>query len=302
MENRVGLERSSFPDKDSLLDAYRRLYKMHPKHLLSLETNLPCELQPHSRDRYRIIMTMILSERSNDYNLSKALGKLFQRYPDFGGLRSLSKQQIIERILASRAKGGCGFGGYNKPNGGGNDDRLYSFINLYFNAWGENITERNISDLKNLPPGSGFGPKFVRTLLAYCPLDRNEPADKDVLPLDNPAFAALNDCLRERGQQYNNVEDARKDIENKLGDEKSISLIDFHELLRFRGQTGGRSPDYFNKNDIKVIIGWNAWRLLCSLERAEITEDWKWIYEHLVKDKSIAQQLGFFFRQIADPW
>jgi hypothetical protein len=85
---------------------------------------------------------------------------------------------------------------------------------------------------------------------------------------------------------------ARVDIESKLKDVADIFLIDFHELLRFRGQTGGRPPEHFTKADIKVVIGWNAWRLLCSSKRAEITEDW--IYTHLVTDESITRELWGF--------
>jgi hypothetical protein len=238
-------------------------------------------------------MTMVLSERSNDLNLSKALGRLFLRYPDFRSLQSLSRQEIIQRILAGENKGGCGFGGYNKPNGGGSDDRMITFVSRYFNDWERRITEQHIWGLEQ-PKPTGFGPKFIRTLLAYCPLDGNGPANRNVLPLDDPAFKALNDCLRGRGYQYRNKEDAREDIENKLSDENGIWLIDLHEMLRFEGQSSGKNKREQNQ----IILGWNAWRLLCSTERDRITRDWKWIYEHLVKDKDIAKELWDFYQEI----
>jgi hypothetical protein len=130
----------------------------------------------------------------------------------------------------------------------------------------------------------GYGPKFTRALRAYHLGDRN------VLPLDGKGFNALIGV----GLYAHNarIDQVRTDIENKLSGEKSIALIDFHELLRFRGQTGGRTCKHFNNNDIKVIVGWNAWRLLCSLECGKVTQNW--IYEHLVRDKSIAQKLWNF--------
>lgn len=287
------------PSKKDLLEAYLRLHSKHPHHLLPLESNLPDELQAHSRDPYRVIMTMILSERTDDYRLSKALGRLFRKYPDFEKLRDLSsKQQIIERILAGADKGGCGFGGYNKPNGGGNDDRLWTFLNHYFGDWKLRITEQNIRNLEEVgQEPSGFGPKFVRTVLAYCPLNGNKSADANVLPLDTKAL----DALHAEGfyEHDKNGSVARADIESKLKGAKNIILINFHELLRFWGQTGGRNPKNFNKKDIRVVIGWNAWRLICSSKRAKITKDW--IREQLVKkDEKIAKELWDFFQEISD--
>jgi hypothetical protein len=290
---------STNPDRDTLVTLYHELKDEHPGDLLPLETELPSELQRHSRDQFRTVLTMILSERSNDHNLSKALGRLFQRYPDFGALQFLSRQQIVERILSGESKGGCGFGGYNKPNGGGSDDRMTTFLSRYFEDWKMIITEQHICDLEK-PKPTGFDSKFIRTLLAYCPLDGNGSAGRNVLPLDNPAFTALNDCLRERGYQYRNEEDAREDIENKLGDEKGISLIDFHELLRFRGQTGGRDAEHLNSSDSKVIIGWNTWRLLCSNKRGNLTE--AWISNHLITgSRDLAKELWRFYNKVAHP-
>ena len=286
----------SYPNRDTLVHLYYELYDEHPHRLLPLETELPRKLQADSRDQYRIIMTMILSERSDDYKLSKALGRLFHICPDFNGLRFLSsKQQIIERILAARAKGGCGFGGYNKPNGGGNDDRMSTFLNYYFRDLNLRITEQHIRSLELAQKPSGFGPKFVRTLLAYCPLDADGPADRNVLPLDRPGF----EFLRQRFPAYDNKDNAREDIEHKLRGDGQISLIDFHELLRFRYQTGGRDPNAFNNDDIRVVIGWNAWRLLCSTKREDITKGPEWIRDNLVKHDSIAKKLWDFFNDVS---
>ncbi len=95
---------STDPDRGTLVSLYHNLYKDHPHHLLPLESELPYELEVASRDQYRIVITMILSERSNDYALSKCLGRLFHRYPDFENLRFLSKQQIIGKILPVKVK------------------------------------------------------------------------------------------------------------------------------------------------------------------------------------------------------
>jgi hypothetical protein len=290
---------STDPDRDILVSLYHELKDKHPDDLLPLETELPSELQRQSRDQYCSVVTWVLSETSNDHNLSKALGRLFRRYPDFGALRFLSRQQIIERILSAENKGGCGFGGYNKPNGGGSDDRMTTFLSRYFEDWKMRITEQHIWDLEN-PKPTGFGPELIRTLLAYCPLGGNGSAGRNVLPLDKPAFTALNDCLRERGYRYRNKEDAREDIENKLSDEKGIPLIDFHELLRLRGQTSGRDREHLNSSDCKMIIGWNTWRLLCSNERGNITE--AWISNHLITGRrDLAKGLWRFYNKVAHP-
>lgn len=97
---------------------------------------------------------------------------------------------------------------------------------------------------------------------------------------------------------YCNISDnqVREDIEIKLKAE--VPLLDFHELLRFIGQTGGRDPEHFTKEDHNVVIGWNAWRLLCSTKRQQFTREW--VRQYLVKDESMAQQLWDFFREISD--
>jgi hypothetical protein len=298
-DKRLAFHTSTNADRNTLTTLYHELKDEHPADLLPLETELPSELQRHSRDQYRIVMTMVLSERSNDNNLSEALGRLFHIYPDFGALQSLSRQQIVEGILSGVNKGGCGFGGYNKRNGGGSDDRMSTFLSRYFEDWKMRITKEHVWGLEK-PKPTGFGPKLIRTLLAYCPLDGNGPAGRNVLPLDNPAFRALSHCLRERGYQYRNEEEAREDIENNLSDEKGISLIDLHELLRFRGQTGGRDREHLNSSDFKVIIGWNTWRLLCSNKRGNITE--AWISNHLITgQRDLAKELWQFYNQVANP-
>jgi hypothetical protein len=134
---------------------------------------------------------------------------------------------------------------------------------------------------------------FVKLLQAYY-FDNN-----NVIPLDTPALNVLRDPLF---PGYSNISDnqIRKDIEGKLRGESGVSLIDFHEMLRFIGQTGGRDPKHFNSDDINVVVGWNAWRLLCSLEREEITKDWKWIYNHLVKNEGLAKDLWLFYRNVLD--
>jgi endonuclease III len=232
-------------------------------------------------------MTMILSERSDDLKLSRALGRLFRLYPDLADLRGWSKRQIIDRILVRKDKGGCGFGGYGKPHGGGNEDRLYSFMDLYFNTWEQKITEQNIDDLETLPPGSGFGPKFTRTLRAYC------FGNSRVLPLDTPGFEFLK--RRYPPCAKSTIDEVRNHIEEMLSSEESVSLIDFHELLRFRGQTDGKpinGTEYEN-----IVVGWNAWRLLCSNKRTEITEDW--ICARLITGREdLAKKLWRFFKEI----
>lgn len=268
---------NSFPNKNSLVDAYRQLYKMHPHELLPLETELPPELRCEERDKYRIIMTMILAGGIGDKRLATCLGRLFKRYPDFESMRHLPP------LL-----GGIGLA-FGDPDRGGNGGRLRSFLECYFGVWGGRITE---DDILTLYQKKGFGGgKFVRALQAYC------CGNRDVLPLDMPALSALRDPLF---PEYCNSSDdeIRKDIEGKLRGETGVSLIDFHELLRFVEQYSRAKSDKTKKD---IIIGWNAWRLLCSNEREQITKDWGWIYEHLVRDEGIAKELWLFYRKITAP-
>ncbi len=276
---------NSFPDKNSLLDAYHRLDSRHPHNLLPLETRLPDELRCELRDRYRIIMTMILAQARGDKPLTECLKLLFNTRPDFESMRNLQKHQI-KPLLGNKDDGGIGLG-FGDPDRGGNGGRLWSFRECYFGVWRERITEANILTLYQ---ERGFkAGHFVRLLQAYCFGNNN------VIPLDRPALGALRDPLF---PEYLNISDnqIREDIESKLRGEPGVSLIDFHEMLRFIGQTGGRDPEHFNSDDRNVIIGWNAWRLLCSQKHGKITE--KWIREHLVKDGGIAKDLWLFYRKV----
>ncbi len=277
---------NSFPNKNSLLDAYRQLYKMHPHELLPLETELPPELRCEEREKYRIIVTMILSGSTSDKKLTTCLGKLFKSYPQFGSFRNLS-EQAVERLLGKKPLGiGLGLQSHDT---GGNGARLCSFLECYFGPWGQTITEANILTLYQ-KKGFGGG-KFVRALQAYC------CGNRDVLPLDKPALSALRDPLFPGYISFSDY-DIRKDIEGKLRGETGVSLIDFHELLRFVEQYSRAKSDNAKKD---IIIGWNAWRLLCSNEREQITKDWEWIYKHLVRDEGIAKELWQFFRKITAP-
>lgn len=279
---------NSLPNKDSLLDAYRRLDKRHPHELLPLERRLPPELRYEERDRYRIIMTMILSGSTTDKRLTICLGQLFKRYPDFESMRNLRKHEI-KPLLGNKDDGGIGLG-YGDPDRGGNGGRLWSFLECYFGIWRETLTEANILILYQK---KGFkAGHFVRLLQAYC------FGNDNVIPLDTPALSALRAPLFPAYGNFS-ADQIRQDIEDKLRGESGVPLIDFHELLRFIGQTGGRGPKHFNNEDINAIIGWNAWRLLCSQKRAEVTENW--IYKHLIRDESIAKRLWHFYREIADP-
>ena len=267
------------PSKEQLLEVYDWLdKKMHPHHLLPLETRLPEELKRESRDKYRIIMTMILSGLTLDKALTKSLSKLFKCYTDFQALRGLGRYEIKQLLSESGV-------GLNDPDHGGNGGRLWSLLECYFGTWGETVTERNIQDLYQK---KGFkGGKFARLLQAYC------FGNNHVVPLDTPALNALRDPLFPGYCVYSG-EEIRKDIEDKLRDEPKVSLIDFHEMLRFLEQYTGKS----SKEQDNIIIGWNAWRLLCSSKRERITRDWTWIYDHLVQEKGIAEELWRFYHKI----
>jgi len=276
------MDRFAFPDKKALLHVYQELHKKHPHDLLPLETALPKELQPENRDKYRTCMTMILSGGNSDKRLAICLGKLFRRHPDFESLRNLNKNGVAG--LLGKEPPGIGLG-LQDPDKGGNGARLWSFLQSYSGpSWKEIVTEHNIlslCDKKGFKRG-----KFVRTLQAYC------FGNRDVLPLDQRALDAIRDPLFP-GYCDSSDEEIRNDIETKLRGESGASLIDFHELLRFVEQDS-RAKTKRAKEDI--IIGWNGWRVLCSLERARITQDW--IYRHLVRDRDIARGLWDFFQQI----
>lgn len=267
-------QRKDGPTKEELLKVYNGLDReVHEHDLLPLETRLPDELKVHSRDQYRIIMTMILCQQTADKPLTESLAKLFKSYPSFEELRHLEKNQIKETLS------GMGFGVHNLKSGNG--ARLWSLTQCYFKKWGETITKENIASLRS---ERGFGPHFVRLLQAYY------LGDNTVIPLDGPALEALYDPLFPDYLNFTDDE-IREDIEHKLRGEDSVSLIDFHEMLRFARQ-------YIDKRQPQeVIIGWNAWRLLCSQERDRITKDCKWIRDHLVKDDNLAKDLWNFYKE-----
>lgn len=276
------MDKFTFPDKKALLHVYRQLYERHPHNLVPLETALPEELRPERRDTYRIVMTMILSGGERDKRLTTCLGKLFRGHPDFESLRNLDKKGVGE--LLGKEPLGIGLGRQD-PDAGGNGARLWSFPECYFGLWRETITESNILTLYN-QKGFGGG-KFVRALQAYC------CGNRDVLPLDQRAFDALCDPLFP-GYCDGSDEEIRNDIETKLRGESKVSLIDFHEMLRFVEQDSRAKTQ---QAETDIIIGWNGWRLLCSSEQAKMTEDW--IYKHLVRDREIARDLWDFSKKTA---
>jgi hypothetical protein len=271
----------AFPDRKALLHVYHELDKKHPHDLLPLETALRRELQPEKRDKDRIAMTMILSGANSDRRLAVCLGKLFRRHPDFQSLRNLNKEGV-ERLLGKEPPE-IGLGHQN-PDRGGNGDRLWSFLEYCSGPREGTITEANILALRDK---KGFGDgKFVRALQAYC------CGNRDVLPLDQQVLDAIRDPLFP-GSCDRSDEEIRNDIETKLSGESGVSLLDFHELLRFVEQDSRAKTKQAKEG---IIIGWNEWRLLCSLERATITEEW--IRNNLIRDRGIAHDLWDFFQGI----
>jgi hypothetical protein len=209
-----------------------------------------------------------------------SLGKFFRDYHGMNGLKGLSTWDDAKALLKKYGFQVDGPAEYNA-------DRFWALVSLYFGKWNETIKPENIESLGGK---RGYGPTSVRKLYVYA------WGNRDALPLDGKAF---ND-LKSHGLYANvsSIDKVRVDVETKLSGERSVSLIDFHEMLRFRGQTGGRGPNHLSESDYKVVKGWNAWRLLCSTERERITRDWRWIYEHLVKDKDIAKELWDFYEEI----
>ena len=273
---------ANFPGTEDLWAGYQKLYQMHPHHLLPLETALPAELQPESRDKYRIVMTMILAPGKGDKPLDRCLGKLFKRHPDFDSFRDPPTKDYIRKLLGNKETGGIGLG-LSDPDRSGNGARLWNLLRLYFESWHEKITPYNIQALTG---ERGFKLHIVRSLEAYC------FGNRDAFPLDRPAFRAL--CNGGMYEYESDIDEVRKDVERKLREKKDVSLIDFHEMLRFIEQYTGKSK----QKQKEIIVGWNAWRLLCSAERDQITMNWKWIYEHLVKDRDIAEELWGFYHEI----
>ena len=74
---------------------------------------------------------------------------------------------------------------------------------------------------------------------------------------------------------------------------REILRLEFQTNLR--GQTDGKpinGTEYEN-----IIVGWNAWRLLCSNKRREITEDW--ICARLITGREdLARTLWHFFKEM----
>jgi len=267
-------------DRKALLKAYWQLHNIHPHHLLPLESVLADELRSEKRDKYRTIMTMILAPGTGDKKLSECLGRLFKIHPSFDSLRDLEESQV-RRLLGPTKDGGIGLG---NPQGR-NSARFIAVQSGYFGIWKETTTPENT---QALVVKEGFGPKTVRLLDAYC------WGNRDVFPLDQPALRALRTAgLYEEGSDIDKV---RSDVETKLAGQKGVSLIDFHEMLRFIEQSSGKSK----KGERGIIVGWNAWRLLCSKEQERITRDWRWLYDNLVKDEDIAKELWRFYRKISD--
>lgn len=263
----------SFPDRQKLIQAYNDLYHIHPHHVLPLETDLPQALQHESREPYRIVMTMILSLSISDKRLSVALGHLFKRYPSFESLRGINREEV-EHLFGGQENGGIGLGLVQN-----NAIRLTGFLHSYFELWDKELTIRNISSLQNM---NQFGPKIIETLEAYFLGNRN------TFPLDNPAFRELCNC--DVFEDNINLDVARDHVIQQLSDVDGVTLINFHEMLRFLGQTKGKSlADVEN-----VVIGWNAWRILCSSQRQSI--DAYWIHKNLItKDETLSNKLWKFY-------
>ena len=266
---------TSIATSRDIVNLYRTLYAEHPHHLLPLETSLPEELKFDYRDQYRIILTMILSQRMGDLQLINCLVKLFSRYPDFESLKPLTQTQI--RGVLSDA----GFG-FNDPEKQGNGARLWSLKEQYFGPWGRRVTQPQLQELIS-GRVRGFGLKFVRALQSYC------FGNKEAFPLDGPAFR----CLQEAGLfKDSRLDEARRDIEAMLSDQHEVHMIDFHELLRFRGQAGIVGSRSLSQRQEAVIRGWNGWRILCSNYRKNFNQEW--IYGRLVKNREIATRLLTF--------
>jgi endonuclease III len=260
------------PGHKELLRCYRTLYTEHPHALLPLETALPEELQYPARDLYRTVLTMILSVRMADSRLAPSLGKLFASYPDFQSLNGVSPSQLHGILRAAGIV-------LNNPSRNGNGARLWGLLGLYFGPWQQHITEQHLDTLRSLQV-RGFGNKVVRLLQAYC------FGNATVLPLDTPAFQALQSYCFYRAWK---LDQARRDVEDKLRGIPGVSLVDFHELLRLRGQAGHIQPNCLTAKQRRIIIGWHAWRLLLPTHAQPLTPTW--VRQHLVQNTELATAL-----------
>jgi endonuclease III len=268
------------PGRAELLRCYHTLYDEHPHALLPLETALPEELRHPARDLYRGVLTMILSVRMADVRLTQALGRLFAHYPDFHCLRDLSMPQLYRVLRQATVV-------LNNPAHSGNGGRLWGFLQLYFGPWGERITEAQIQTLL-AQRVRGFGAKVVRLLQAYC------CGNTRLLPLDTPAFKALQACGLYTHWQ---IAQARQDIEEKLGGLSEIALVDLHELLRFRGQAGRVDAHRLTVRQQRIMLGWNAWRVLISVHSH--VRQRSWLRRQLVHNDVLAAALCDYVQAIS---
>ena len=118
-------------------------------------------------------------------------------------------------------------------------------MKLYFDKWNQTIKPENIETLR---VERAYGSSTMRKLYTYW-LGR-----QNLLPLDGKANA----MLKEHGlyDLYMDINEVRADIEAKLGNEMTISLINFNEMLSFKQQTRGES---LQSTDVKkIIIGWKC--------------------------------------------
>ena len=267
------------PERAELIRCYCTLYAEHPHTLLPLETALPEELQYPARDLYRTALTMILSVRMADSRLAQTLGKLFARYPDFQSLKGVSQPQMHSLLRTAGVV-------LNDPGRNGNGARLWGLLELYFGPWQEHMTEQHVHMLLGHKV-RGFGEKVVRLLQAYC------FGNATVLPLDTPAFQALQDYGLYQGWKINA---ARLDVEQKLGGARWVSLVDFHELLRLRGQAGQVQPNRLTTKQRRIILGWHAWRLLLPVHTRQHTR--AWVCHHLVQNAVLSAALVDYIRTI----
>ncbi len=252
-------------------ELYEQLFNDHPHDLLALETRLPSSLRYNQRDKYRTVITMILSQETSDWKLFRSLKGFFGKYPNVNDLQNITRQEL-KTVLAA-----CGFTtkGYA---GEYNVDRMWHFIETL----GNQLNTSNLTAfVKKLPLqgyGHGYGEKMVRVLIAYVLGQQN------LLPLDTPGF----EVLKQQGFD-SSINHCRERIERELSTDSDTILIDFHELLRFKGQTELKGIKRGSRKYDEIIKGWNAWRMLCARDDSKFNEDW--IRRNLVKDNKLAKEL-----------
>jgi len=264
--------------EEQFKELYNRLRNGHPSDILPLESQLPTILRYNQRDNYRTIVTMILSQGTDDWSLSRSLGKFFQKYRNIDDFHEVKDQSELEAILTKH--------GFKANDGRGktyNPERLWHLIK------NQRTNHNGLSAfVKSLPPsgyGNGYGEKMVRALKAYVIGERN------LLPLDTPGFEVF-----EQELSCSSVNQARSDIESCLSEDPDVILIDFHELLRFEGQTVLKKKKLGDRKYDEIIKGWNAWRMLCARDNSKFDE--KWIRNNLVKDDRLAKEIWAFYQRI----